>query len=602
MSNSTQERTTTDHQSIVQQLPSDNLLQLVFSLPPQLLSFLVICSKPIYLISQLSLVVQWSHPLGPYPSWILLFIYIALVLSSPFLLCFAIPNVLLLAILSINLVRKKSQQPQIQNKISSSNSSHPIAVLDSLQSFQILVQHYSVLASNLNPIYQLITCSDQERSTQAIKICLTSIPFSILVTYLIPPRSIILILGSILIVWSSKWFQLLIRLLWKSLLLRLFVFLLVDLCLCAHFHPISRLHQLDPSLQNIQPTHSFYSTLSYLRTLFKFYSPNLFPPQKTDSNRKSEDSSYSLADPSQDIEFCLTIFENQRWWMGLDWTSNLLPHERPNWADSINHPVPTPANIILPSSKSFKDVNQNLQRKVEWKWIDSDWKIIEAHTSTNQSKEEDNLNQDDERLKCSSPVITHPVADKPAGSTLNHTPPSSPNASFRRHQNRSSASHSGSSACLSACLDSEIIDESLRNSGLSASIVGAHDPTKPWDVDANGWQYGDNHWEKMSSKSGIGKYTRRRAWARKACLVTRLEPLQGSSSTSSREMDSLVGYSPSIISSPADLGSASDSATAVLHNISVKSSALVYGSSSSTSSSVSLIKDKKSFSLLKRKK
>lgn len=39
------------------------------------------------------------------------------------------------------------------------------------------------------------------------------------------------------------------------------------------------------------------------------------------------------------------------------------------------------------------------------------------------------------------------------------------------------------------------------------------------DVDAEGWQYGDNSWEKMSRKSGLGRYTRKRRWIRRAVLV-----------------------------------------------------------------------------------
>jgi hypothetical protein len=39
-------------------------------------------------------------------------------------------------------------------------------------------------------------------------------------------------------------------------------------------------------------------------------------PSQVDSQAKS--ATGFLIDPAQDIEFCLTIFENQRWWMGLD--------------------------------------------------------------------------------------------------------------------------------------------------------------------------------------------------------------------------------------------------------------------------------------------
>lgn len=52
-------------------------------------------------------------------------------------------------------------------------------------------------------------------------------------------------------------------------------------------------------------------------------------------------------------------------------------------------------------------------------------------------------------------------------------------------------------------------------------------PSTTLAVDEEGWQYGDNHFEKMGPKGGLGKYTRRRAWVRRAGLVERCERVSG---------------------------------------------------------------------------
>ena len=49
------------------------------------------------------------------------------------------------------------------------------------------------------------------------------------------------------------------------------------------------------------------------------------------------------------------------------------------------------------------------------------------------------------------------------------------------------------------------------------------EPAVSMDVDAEGWQYGDNAWEKLSKQSGMGRYTRRRRWLRTAVLVQSVE-------------------------------------------------------------------------------
>lgn len=54
--------------------------------------------------------------------------------------------------------------------------------------------------------------------------------------------------------------------------------------------------------------------------------------------------------------------------------------------------------------------------------------------------------------------------------------------------------------------------------------VAASDPeAKNWEVDAQGWVYTDNQWEKPTSKGGMGRYTRRRAWVRRAIVVEKVE-------------------------------------------------------------------------------
>src|SRR6185312_10348087 len=34
---------------------------------------------------------------------------------------------------------------------------------------------------------------------------------------------------------------------------------------------------------------------------------------------------------STEMVYSFVLYENQRWWLGLDWTTNLFPNERPAW-------------------------------------------------------------------------------------------------------------------------------------------------------------------------------------------------------------------------------------------------------------------------------
>lgn len=58
--------------------------------------------------------------------------------------------------------------------------------------------------------------------------------------------------------------------------------------------------------------------------------------------------------------------------------------------------------------------------------------------------------------------------------------------------------------------------------GMSRLPVGAaldNESEADWIADAQGWAYGDNSWERMTNKPGMGKFTRRRVWVRRARVV-----------------------------------------------------------------------------------
>jgi len=235
----------------------------------------------------------------------------------------------------------------------------------------------------------------------------------------------------------------------------------------------------------------------------------------------------------------------------------------------------------------FPDDTLKVQRKVEWSWIDPDWKIIDP-AQVNMSKEEHHplLPQasQDSKNPATSPLEKSPIPTP--------TPPQTPDLAQRRRHNRS-VSQGGSIG--SNYLDSEIVTESLRSSGLGAGVVDRQSPKSAtgWEVDANGWQYGDNHWDKMSKKSGIGRYTRRRAWTRKARLTSYILPTPSQSSPSPPSPLEEDHPAPVLLdrlpASPASPRIGTPSTTAI-----------VPGSSSSSSTALSLDL-KRSLGLLRRK-
>ena len=81
------------------------------------------------------------------------------------------------------------------------------------------------------------------------------------------------------------------------------------------------------------------------------------------------------------LRFAFTVYENQRWWMGLDWTAALLPGERPSWCSASQAALPPPAAFALPApTTTFLSVDgvpdAREQRTATWAWAEPEWRVV----------------------------------------------------------------------------------------------------------------------------------------------------------------------------------------------------------------------------------
>ncbi|KAL8423743.1 hypothetical protein RB596_003817 [Gaeumannomyces avenae] len=68
------------------------------------------------------------------------------------------------------------------------------------------------------------------------------------------------------------------------------------------------------------------------------------------------------------VRFTFIIYENQRRWVGLGWTSSLFTYERAAWTDERNNPVPPRDQFELPEVEDGS--------RMRWRWVQSSrWKV-----------------------------------------------------------------------------------------------------------------------------------------------------------------------------------------------------------------------------------
>ncbi|MCJ1320526.1 peroxisome- protein [Xylographa vitiligo] len=97
----------------------------------------------------------------------------------------------------------------------------------------------------------------------------------------------------------------------------------------------------------------------------------VFPPPLPPRNKSQQDMATSLVtngrSASTGLRFTFTVYENQRRWLGLGWTSSLFAYERAAWTDEHLSPSQTKEDFSLPVME-----NNNSH----WQWVpDSEWHV-----------------------------------------------------------------------------------------------------------------------------------------------------------------------------------------------------------------------------------
>lgn len=205
-------------------------IELSLCLPPQIISLLARASPAIHFLATLSLSLRWSHPLGQLPSWLLLFAYSGLCLYAHSAIRLGAFNLVPPIALALGYLRAR-YRPRLCP--SSRPTVDPTSLCHTLDSFQVLADHCHHVSGALHPIWILLSWSDPHRSKNSLYVCLASLPFTMLVTRLVPLRFMLLFSGCVAITWSAPWLCLLRRLLTRSRLLRHLVRIAFRICVHA---------------------------------------------------------------------------------------------------------------------------------------------------------------------------------------------------------------------------------------------------------------------------------------------------------------------------------------------------------------------------------
>ena len=91
------------------------------------------------------------------------------------------------------------------------------------------------------------------------------------------------------------------------------------------------------------------------------------PPRKKSTQEVAASLAAKRRPESTGVRFTFSIYENQRRWLGIGWTSSMLAYERASWTDEHLNSVPPKDQFELPEVEGGQS---------RWRWVQgSEWKI-----------------------------------------------------------------------------------------------------------------------------------------------------------------------------------------------------------------------------------
>lgn len=182
------------------------------------------------------------------------------------------------------------------------------------------------------------------------------------------------------------------------------------------------------------------------------------------------------------VRFLITVYENQRWWVGLDWTAALLPGERPSWCSTTLEPMSPPSAFTLPTT-TFAFVGDGkgglVKRTASWTWDEGEWKVL--------VRKEMGVKRVEKEL----PVMKEDMSQH----------------AMRVGKVKQKVHEAGQKLKPQGDSESKDVDEVEGDNADFAELDPDMHEVDPDEqiTDSDGWVYGDNKWKAASSSGGLGK-------------------------------------------------------------------------------------------------
>lgn len=232
-------------------------------------------------------------------------------------------------------------------------SRHPKSLDEIVASLQLFTSRCNIL---LDPFLQMTDfLSTQVTATSATtrpalialftRLLILSPVWSLLTLwpfYIITTRRVVFTVGTLILSWHSQPARVSRVILWRSRSLRKLFEIVTGLSLSA------------PAFKDSSAPRGIHTVKEIEKSI-------------ADAKREKKAKTGSATISSEGICFTFSLYENQRRWIGIGWTSSMLAYERAAWTDDQLNPTPSKDDFRLPVIQGGA---------AKWRWIEgSDWEV-----------------------------------------------------------------------------------------------------------------------------------------------------------------------------------------------------------------------------------
>jgi hypothetical protein len=293
---------------------------IITSLPAPIFRLLVIFAGPISHFRTISEVLCWN-PNRRVESWMMVGIWWGVCLGAVHAFRWLLPALLFLPLVPLSQLKLGNRETKKDGGSAgqSTTTESVLLTLNDLHSIQALLPPSPI--PDISSIYARFRQLGPLRLTRGLAVIWTT---WIILGHIIGFRALLAFIGSIILLLPSPTLAHIVDLLSKSLVVRRTVALLF---LFTFGSPPEHSYRLSLDFSPLGWAKSKWAASRRPSLAFAF-KPTFDKKAALNGSAIVDDDDEKEENP---IYFRFEVHENHRWWMGLDWTSALLPQERPSW-------------------------------------------------------------------------------------------------------------------------------------------------------------------------------------------------------------------------------------------------------------------------------